>query len=670
MGSSFKDFVRARQAQKAGAAAPPPERGLVAAGPGSRVPQFVGGGGGAPPQATSGPAKARRAATSPTTSITTFAAALRAVAEALESGEAAPAHGPLATCVGERGLERRLGNVVGAREAFVDAAARAWRPPERGACDGETCGVRGVALATSGGREDVRAVDRDDPEGWEEPHRAPSRPAPIHACDNRLCRFALHLGGGWRRLSEAARRDGRVDESFKLGWAALTCGVAAFEGSRFHYGVAELLESCKIDNFQQYAALLFFRYLRARPADPRAALCFALAARERAAASPGDAGLAGAAAGHVALAFRRFAGRGGRELERCALVAAAAALGPGGAAAFLADRAAARRTLATQALGCCAQVLARKGAPPNVNQIANKVELAKFELRAVPPTLVVGAEPLDPKCLTRPTWVVPAAAELRSAVRAWLDANGLAGHRSWFMKAASVEYGAGVEPLDVPADALADAARARILAAVDGGDARDCKWVLQPAVAPALVEGKKVSVRVYLLLTRARGRDAPFLYGEGLVSRARDAHGSGTKAAAVVHGGEGEHMDALSDVSDAYWPAIRAATRELLGAGSAKLWERAAAGCDYWTLLGLDFLPASDGKLWLLEANTGPRLWFDEARAAGPRDDAPPPSASLARVDARVTRPLLLDLAELLAHLRVDGGPPPSPANAWRALDV
>ena len=57
MGSSFKDFVRARQAQKAGAAAPPPERGLVAAGPGSRVPQFVGGGGGAPPNATSSPAK-------------------------------------------------------------------------------------------------------------------------------------------------------------------------------------------------------------------------------------------------------------------------------------------------------------------------------------------------------------------------------------------------------------------------------------------------------------------------------------------------------------------------------------------------------------------------------------------------------------------------------------
>ena len=40
-------------------------------------------------------------------------------------------------------------------------------------------------------------------------------------------------------------------------------------------------------------------------------------------------------------------------------------------------------------------LLARKGAPPNVNQIANKVELAKFELRAVPPTLVVGAEPLE-----------------------------------------------------------------------------------------------------------------------------------------------------------------------------------------------------------------------------------------------------------------------------------
>lgn len=98
--------------------------------------------------------------------------------------------------------------------------------------------------------------------------------------------------------------------------------------------------------------------------------------------------------------------------------------------------------------------------------------------------------------------------------------------------------------------------------------------------------------------------------------------------------------------------------------------------CDYWSLLGLDFLPSDDepSKLWLLEANTGPRLWFDEANAdTGKRVPNPPTpldNPTLKVVDEHITRPLLLDTAELLARIRTQHDRPLSPENKWAEVDL
>ena len=666
---SFKDFVRARQAQAASAAA-------VAA---EAVPPFVGarpskGRSGAPARPPAPPTPEPKPAPKlkpeprptpePEAEAASFARALALIKEAAASGDAVAAvHGPLLQCVGEPGLERRLGNVVGAREAFRDAQRRAWAAPERlpDARAKKVCGVCGVAVASVGGAE-VLSRTASDADGWEEPHRAAKSPSKIHACANKFCRLALHLALAWARLSERAGGEGRVDEAFKLGWAALSCGVRALEGSPFHYGVAELLESVKADNFHQYAVALFARYLQARPRDPRAALAVAVAAREGA---PRSDALGTAVARHVEAAKGRLVGDAGA-LERCAVVAATASAGAAGLGAFLADATAARGSLATQRVGSACHVLARKGAPPNVNRLANKVELAKYGLAGVPPTLVVGAEAEDAKCLTRPTWVVPPLETVAADVDAWVAAHGLGGQKTWFMKAATLEFGAGVRTLDARAGDLAAAVRDAIAAAV-AADARrsvgDCKWVLQPAIAPKLFDGFKVSVRVYLLVVKLPDRDAFFLYGDGLVSRGRDRHDANTAAAQIVHGGEGADMALLGDRGEEdWWPDVRAATAALLGAAWPSVAERTIASCDYWSLLGLDFLPAADGRCWLLEANTGPRLWFDDDDGrAGP---------SLARVDARVTRPLLLGLAELLGHLRLGTGLPPADANQWRPLSI
>ena len=135
------------------------------------------------------------------------------------------------------------------------------------------------------------------------------------------------------------------------------------------------------------------------------------------------------------------------------------------------------------------------------------------------------------------------------------------------------------------------------------------------------------------------------------------------RQAAVVHGGDDRAMGPLSAIPEAaaWWPAVDAATAALLRAAGDRVWERAAPHADYWALLGLDFLPDADGRVWLLEANTGPRLWLKDEPGASP-------SAALDAVDARVTRPLLLDTVDLLARLRL-GRDDVDAANAWRPLD-
>ena len=139
-----------------------------------------------------------------------------------------------------------------------------------------------------------------------------------------------------------------------------SCGAKHMEGSAFQYATAVLLENCKIDQFQQYASMLFFRYLVARPADPRAALCLALAAREQVAASSNAvSAVSRATAAYVERARRRLLDAPTLALERCSFAAATADLGPGGADGFLEDLALARAKLATQRLGYATQVAAR-----------------------------------------------------------------------------------------------------------------------------------------------------------------------------------------------------------------------------------------------------------------------------------------------------------------------
>lgn len=259
---------------------------------------------------------------------------------------------------------------------------------------------------------------------------------------------------------------------------------------------------------------------------------------------------------------------------------------------------------------------------------------------------------------------MPTDAALRSEVAAFVEAHGLEGNAAWFFKAEGLQLGAGVEFIDgTPAADLAADLKIRIENAVRADGFKNPKWVLQPALAPRLFGGRKVSARIYLLLARGRGNAAPeaYLYGEGLLSRGRDAYADRTFGAAVVHGGDGDRMGPLSDLAEsgAWWPSITAATRDLLKSASADVWKRALPGADYWVLLGLDFLPCDDGSLKLLEVNTGPRLWLDDGAAGG--------GDGLRTVDARVTRPLLLDTVDLVARLRLRRGPPAAD-NAWRPV--
>ena len=221
--------------------------------------------------------------------------------------------------------------------------------------------------------------------------------------------------------------------------------------------------------------------------------------------------------------------------------------------------------------------------------------------------------------------------------------------------------------------------------------------MVQPAIAPRLLEGRKASVRAYALVIRTARVDAAYVYEESLVS-----FGAPGDADAVVHGGTGRDMRLVSSRPEAAdWASqIAAATGELLDATAAKLWKRAAPGVDYWALLGLDFLPAADGRLVFLEANAGPRLWL----AGGVGDDLGgnqvgsrrritilvTAAASRGRlraglptgyhtgddaafvpdvVDSELTRPLLVDVVELLAAARC-GGVEPAAENRWRRLPV
>jgi len=148
---------------------------------------------------------------------------------------------------------------------------------------------------------------------------------------------------------------------------------------------------------------------------------------------------------------------------------------------------------------------------------------------------------------------------------------------------------------------------------------------------------------------------AGWLYRRGFANTAFTPYQEGRAESVIVHGFTGRQylMESFAEAQE-WFPQIQAISTDLIKRAGPELMRSSDRMQDSWTLVGLDFMPDSSDRIWLLEVNSGPVLFLAESPFRPSREAD------------NLTRTMLFDMADL--RISTAAGREIDPENGWISL--